>query len=407
MTLSAPQWTMAAAILAVAAPAHAAPSIDVLIRDAGERDDDGAVWIDLRLLNEGEEAQAFALPDRVEAIVEREGRTDRVWLDRATDLPDRLTVPAGGFMRARYRTAAAFDETLDGADISIPAWTPRKITIALRPLSALPALAAVEPAPREDGVDAPRAAPPPSDRSAGNAFVANLSAYEPIYAVYGPDTNSEARIQFSFKYQLFASRRAEGLPRSWRDGLHFGYTQRMFWDLGAYSSPFRNIDFQPELFYLTPSTTLSNGISLSAQGGIRHESNGRDGDASRSINSIYIAPMAAIPLGDGYNLSLAPRLSFYVGDRSDNPDIRRYRGNTGLFMEVGEDEGLRLSTSTRFDFRSGKGAISADISYPLRRILGGGPDFYLFGQSFVGYGENLLDYNRRMSRLRIGVALVR
>src|SRR3546814_7771592 len=65
--------------------------------------------------------------------------------------------------------------------------------------------------------------------------------------------------------------RAEGLPRSWRDGLHFGYTQRMFWDLGAYSSPFRNIDFQPELFYLTPSTPLSNGISLSAQGGIRHD----------------------------------------------------------------------------------------------------------------------------------------
>src|SRR3546814_4857749 len=101
-----------------------------------------------------------------------------------------------------------------------------------------------------------------------------------------PISNSEARIQFSFKYQLFASRRAEGLPRSWRDGLHFGYTQHMFWDLGAYSSPFRNIDFQPELFYLTPSTTLSNGISLSAQGGIRHESNGRDGDASPSIQSL-------------------------------------------------------------------------------------------------------------------------
>src|SRR3546814_8016503 len=113
------------------------------------------------------------------------------------------------------------------------------------------------------------------------------------FPIYGPDTNSEARIQFSFKYQLFASRRAEGLPRSWRDGLHFGYTQRMFWDLGAYSSPFRNIDFQPELFYLTPSTTLSNGISLRAQGGIRHESNGRDGDASRSITSIYIATRSA------------------------------------------------------------------------------------------------------------------
>ena len=40
-------------------------------------------------------------------------------------------------------------------------------------------------------------------------------------------------------------------------------------------------------------------------------------------------------------------------------------------------------------------------------ILGDGPDFYLFGQSFHGYGENLLDYNKRATRLRIGVALVR
>ena len=45
--------------------------------------------------------------------------------------------------------------------------------------------------------------------------------------------------------------------------------------------------------------------------------------------------------------------------------------------------------------------------YPLRRLLGGGPDFYLFAQSFTGYGENLLDYNKRVSRLRLGVALVR
>jgi phospholipase A1 len=45
--------------------------------------------------------------------------------------------------------------------------------------------------------------------------------------------------------------------------------------------------------------------------------------------------------------------------------------------------------------------------YPLARLLGGGPDFYLFAQSFVGYGENLLDYDRRMTRLRIGLALVR
>jgi outer membrane phospholipase A len=181
----------------------------------------------------------------------------------------------------------------------------------------------------------------------------------------------------------------------------------MFWDLAAKSSPFRNIDYQPELIYIAPSMTLENGLSLSAQAGIRHESNGRDGVASRSINSLYLGPMAAMPLAHGYSLTVMPRLAVYIGDKSDNPDIVRYRGHAGLFMEVGEAEGLRFSTSTRFNFGSGKGAVNADLSYPLPRLLGGGPDVYLFAQSFHGYGENLLDYDRRVSRLRIGLAFVR
>ena len=117
--------------------------------------------------------------------------------------------------------------------------------------------------------------------------------------------------------------------------------------------------------------------------------------------------MAAFSLNGDTRLTVAPRAWFYAGDLSDNPDIRRYRGNAGLFVEIGEENGLRLSTSSRFNFGSGKGSIAADLSYPLRRLLGGGPDFYLFGQTFTGYGENLLDYTRRMKRLRIGLALVR
>ncbi|WP_235181680.1 phospholipase A [Sphingobium indicum] len=374
----------------------------VLIRDAGERDETGAIVVELRLLNEGSEPRTFPLPDRVEARVERGDHAQQIWLTRVTALPANVTIPTGGFARARYRFSAPAGESLDGAGLSFPVWSTGSFRLAVRPAPA-PQLAEVLP----KATEAPQAAPPLSDRAAGNAFLDNLSAYEPIYAAYGPGTDSEARIQISFKYQLFGTRQAEGLPRSWREGLHFAYTQRMFWDLGADSSPFRNIDYQPELFYLTPAATLGSGVSLSAQAGIRHESNGRDGAASRSINSIYMAPMAAIPLGDGYRLALAPRLSVFVGDKSDNPDIRRFRGNAGLFMEVGEDDGLRLSTFTRFNFGSGKGSISADLSYPLPRLLGGGPDFYLFGQSFVGYGENLLDYDRRTSRFRIGVALVR
>src|SRR3546814_18179315 len=97
----------------------------------------------------------------------------------------------------------------------------------------------------------------------------------------------------------------------------------MFWDLESKSSPFRNIDFQPELIYITPTVGLTGDIAMTVQAGIRHESNGRDGPQSRSINSIYIAPMATLPIAGDYRLTFAPRLSLYVGNKSDNPDIVR------------------------------------------------------------------------------------
>eukprot|EP00456_Euglypha_rotunda_P051895 TRINITY_DN4187_c0_g1_i7.p1 TRINITY_DN4187_c0_g1~~TRINITY_DN4187_c0_g1_i7.p1 ORF type:complete len:343 (-),score=55.95 TRINITY_DN4187_c0_g1_i7:313-1341(-) len=318
-----------------------------------------------------------------------------------------FSIAPGTFATARYKLGSVAFQ--DGALLSIPSWSGQVVKLAIPSASVHAAPAAsdsdtqVAAAPASTPTSA---TPSPSDRTVGNAFLENLSAYQPIYAVYGPGTNSEARIQLSFKYQLFGSEARENRP-ALGDGFYFAYTQRMFWDLGADSSPFRNIDFQPELFYTTPPKALSDKVTLSAQIGLRHESNGRDGDVSRSLNTVYVAPMAAFSLGNETRLTVAPRAWLYAGDLSDNSDIRRYRGNSGLTVEVGQDDGLRLSTSSRINFGSGKGSISADLSYPLRRILGGGPDFYLFGQSFVGYGENLLDYNRRTNRLRIGVALVR
>src|SRR3546814_2889665 len=86
----------------------------------------------------------------------------------------------------------------------------------------------------------------------------------------------------------------------------------------------------------------------------------RSGAGSRSLNTIYVQPVASVDLGS-YRLSLGPRLWLYAGRLSDNPDIKRYRGNTGLFAEIGEGDGLRITTNTRFNFGSGKGAIDADI----------------------------------------------
>jgi len=391
----------------LAAPAQAASPIEIVVSDVGHTDAGGMVLVELRILNDDRQPQTVTLPDQVTGFLVIDGKQQMISVERVAEEPkDRIVAPES-FARARYRFAPPPGTRMDGAILSIPAWSPQRLAIDARPASPTAALAVQVPE-RAQGeeVAAPAIEARPDDRIAGNAFLPNLSAYEPVYAVYGPGTNSDARIQISFKYQLFGSR-GNGPNESWLEGLHFAYTQRMFWDLGAKSSPFRNIDYQPELIYLTRSKVISHNISVSGQVGLRHESNGRDGLASRSVNSIYVSPMAAMPLGDGYRLTVAPRLSFYVGDLSDNPDIRRYRGNTGLFLAIGKDDGLRLSTTSRFNFSSGKGALDAELSYPLPRLLGGGPDFYLFGQTFVGYGENLLDYNRHTTRFRIGLGLVR
>ncbi|RYD61316.1 MAG: phospholipase, partial [Sphingomonadales bacterium] len=183
-------------------------------------------------------------------------------------------------------------------------------------------------------------------------------------------------------------------------------TQRMFWDLGRKSSPFRNVDYIPEIFYLLPERAVADGVLLTGQAGFQHMSNGRDGDASRSFNTFYVQPMATFVLS-GYRISAGPRAWLYTGSLSDNPDIRRYRGNFGFNADIDRDDGLRLSTTGRISAQSGRAALDAEVSYPLQSLIGGAPNLYVFGQGFAGYGENLLDYRKRQTRLRVGFGIVR
>lgn len=402
---------MAAAIsimtagMALASPG-AAPPIEAVVARAKADTATQKIVIDLRLLNVGDDAVSYSLPDEVTARVTQDGAERTIALRCTAGAAGVRTIAPEGFIK--LRCDGDLETSLAGGTVSIPEWGSAEIRIKADDRITRMAVAQQPPldAHFTEARERPNVAPP-GDRSAGNAFASNLAPYEPIYAVYGPGTNSAARIQISFKYRLFGSRESAGLGPSWRDGLHFAYTQRMFWDVNARSSPFRNVDYLPELFYLTHPITLDDGFILGGQFGIRHESNGRAGMQSRSLNSAYLAPMAAIELPNGYRLALGPRLSFLIGDNSDNPDIMRYRGASSLFMEVGREDGLRLSTSTRFNISNGKGALSADISYPLNRLWSGGPDLYFYGQSFAGYGENLLDYDRKVTRLRIGLAIIR
>lgn len=362
----------------------------------------GAIAVELIVTNDAAAAQTIDVADTIDAtLATAAGTPMAVRLERAADQPARVALSPSGFARLHYRLtppagigAGLLALTLPDAPAIAIAYTP--------PAPGAPQSTAVTAA-ASPTMPAPASPAGPLEQPGDRTFLANLSAYEPIYAVYGPGTNSDARLQISFKYQLFGR---AGERTSWRDGIMFGYTQRMFWDTGSASAPFRNIDYMPELYYSLPRLASVGDWAIGGRFGARHQSNGRSGAASRSINIVYVEPELKTRWR-GYDVAIGPQLWAYVGNRSDNPDIAHYRGHTGLTARIGTPEGMQLSASGRLNPGSGKGAAEALISYPLPTLFSGAPKLYLFGQGFVGYGENLLDYNRHQTRLRAGLGITR
>jgi outer membrane phospholipase A len=351
-------------------------------------------------LNNGAATERYRFPDRLPADVRMGDRIVAVMLERVDGGDPTRTIAASGFAQMDYRFRMP-----DGAGAATVA------ALSLQPGRPAPDQFAVTGGAAggvavPTSVAVPTGVAPEAKRDTGNAYVGNLSSYGPIYGVYGPGTNTDARIEIGFKYQLFGTPGDVGPNSPRENGVFFGYRQRLFWDLGKKSSPFRNVEYLPEIFYLVPATPVSDRIALGGQAGARHESNGRDGTASRSLNTLYVQPVATGAVGD-LTLSVGPRVWLYAGSLEDNPDIKRYRGNSGLFAEIGQRDGWRLTTQSRMNFGTGKGALDAELSYPLDRLVDTKLNLYLFGQGFVGYGENLFDYTRRTTRLRIGIGFVR
>ncbi|API61309.1 hypothetical protein BSL82_17890 (plasmid) [Tardibacter chloracetimidivorans] len=172
--------------------------------------------VEVRLLNTSDQPQTVVLPNRVEARLTQGEDARAIWLERAAAMPASVVVASAGFASGRYSFSASF--LADGALLSVPAWNDQKVAITVNAGGAaggrsVTTAEAAKPTPAT--ADAPTlSTAAPADRSTGNAFLANLSAYEPIYAVYGPGTNTDARLQLSFKYQLFGSHARQDGGRS-------------------------------------------------------------------------------------------------------------------------------------------------------------------------------------------------
>ena len=205
----------------------------------------------------------------------------------------------------------------------------------------------------------------------------------------------ETKMQVSFKSKI-----AEDLFKS-RADLWFGYTQKSDWQIynqGRRSAPFRNTDYEPEIFITQPvKAQLPWGGRLRMLGvGFAHQSNGQSRPESRSWNKVYA--MAGMEWG---KLTVIPRVWMRLfdssGEDNDNPDLTKYLGYGDVKLQYRLNDKHNFSTTLRYNPKSGYGAAEAAYTFPIKGKLQG------VVRGFHGYGESLIDYNHKQSGIGFGL----
>ena len=346
-----------------------------------------------------------------------------VVLTREPGAPDHLTLPAGQFRKIRF--SAAWPDWARGfLKIDVVGLDASPVIVALTRTGPGTSVATTgqpaatsqtsQQAPPDQSVV--QASTQPVSPASGNRplpgmdslFMSRFSIFEPIYFADGSNGNNMARFQFSLKFRVAIpdDPRSRGLF----DNLYFAYTQTSLWDIREHQSPFHDTAYQPQVFYSIPDTGWTSPIfkQMSAMAGLGHESNGRDGDDSRSIDIVFVRPTWEIGDTQSNHLTISPKVYYYFPFRKkDNPDIADFRGYVDLLVKYGSPDSWQLATTLRKGTKSWYGSIDTQLTYPLARIFGSKWGGYLWLGYFNGFGETILDYNQKHWIARIGLSLAR
>lgn len=219
----------------------------------------------------------------------------------------------------------------------------------------------------------------------------------------------ELRIQLSARTKVASgilTRPTSGL----QDSIWVGYTQQSYWQVfsPALSRPFRTTDHEPEVFYVYPTTAkLPFGWQWRYSGvGMVHHSNGQSEPLSRSWNRWYLMTGAELDNRWQVHAKLWKRMAESNND-DDNPGIQNYWGRGELKVVWQPNEKNAFGLTARGSV--GKGYGSGRLEW-LRTIgegwNGGKSNLRLHVQLFSGYGESLIDYNRKRTSLAVGLSLL-
>jgi phospholipase A1/A2 len=230
-----------------------------------------------------------------------------------------------------------------------------------------------------------------------------LSYHKPIYLMpltwshdYAGD-RTELIFQISLKQRLF------------NRNFFFGFTQKSFWQVYNTddSRPFRETNYNPELFYRW-KPEWSRAPRLGFDIGFDHESNGNELPDSRSWNRMIGAiyhetPTRLLHLRLWYRLPEDDDRAADDPKRDDNPDIHRYYGYGELRVQqrLRGERGHKAALMLRGNPGAGYGAVELRYSAPFSDWA-----FWTL-HLWHGYGESLIDYNRSVTRVGAGFMLAR
>ena len=207
--------------------------------------------------------------------------------------------------------------------------------------------------------------------------------------------HSEVKFQISLQFDMLSGLLGRGTD------LYAAYSQLSFWQAynGAASSPFRETNYEPELGVgYRPQDLRIFGLDIPLlRLGFVHQSNGQGGLRSRSWNRIVAT--TAFQRG---NFAGALRVwkRIRLTSQDDNPDITHYLGYGSLVLAYKlHDQTFALTLHDNLRWHANRGAVQLDYSFPLTHRLKG------YVQYFNGYGESLIDYNRSINRLGVGIML--
>lgn len=211
----------------------------------------------------------------------------------------------------------------------------------------------------------------------------------------------EAKYQISIKAPIYHYHKHE------LQGVYVGITLQAWWQIynEAISKPFRETNYEPELFYQWMPTYSLGVIDLVGfHLGLNHQSNGQSDKFSRSWNRIVASAMFRhdkffATLKTWYRIPEDEKDDPLDPSGDDNPDIEHFMGKFELALGA-TYKGVNLNAFIRNNLKSdNKSAFELNATYPISSR------FALLVQYFNGYGESLIDYNHRIERLSIGVQL--